>query len=350
MELYSGPSYSVPSPTRRDTISTVSSDKYAPIPPGFWALTLHGNCARCNHHHRSAVVHIKISDEPSEVSHLMCEHCHQKWLTIGGRNSTQLSLLSARTTELDAEEVTFRRALINIVRSTTSLVSPTVLASVPEASTRHPSPKGSQRSVSGRVYNNTPCAPQNEDVGLDRNRKTRSMNTPPDHQVKRFKDVEGQAPRNRSKTMPGKFLRSLKSKLKGTLPTLLRVRTRNFVSSVKAKPLTNDELPGKTIVQSQHHSTTHEGSRSSSNHEVCMARRARIIPNFQLIRYKLWILLIRMLQETAQASKHSGQRYSIGSNHHLDRLKRVDREALKHMTSYERRIWIRSQITNFKTD
>lgn len=57
-----------------------------------------------------------------------------------------------------------------------------------------------------------------------------------------------------------------------------------------------------------------------------------------------------MLQETAQASKHSGQRYSIGSNHHLDRLKRVDREALKHMTSYERRIWVRSQITNFKAD
>lgn len=234
MELYSGPSRFTSNPTRRDTVSTVDSDKYTPIPPGDWSFTLHGNCARCNHHHKSAVVHIKIHDNSSEASHLICEHCRQKWLTIGGVNTTQLSLLSSRTTELEAEDVNFRRALINIMRSTTSVAAPTALSSVPEATSRHSSRDNSTNRVDSQLN------PKKESGGT--------------HTI-----------HGHSKRISGKFLGGVKRKLKETFPILRNVHIRDFVSPMKLKSPARDDEPEQLRGSSQISPARDERKHGHSN-------------------------------------------------------------------------------------
>lgn len=130
-ESLSGPSSFMPLPTRRDTASTTASDRFLPIAV---TLSIHGNCSRCHHHHKS--LQIKVPLNPRETTHIACEKCSRRWLTFSGNNATQLSLLSARTTTIDFEEDQLRRTLVQIVRSAmpaAAVASPT-LASVPEAS------------------------------------------------------------------------------------------------------------------------------------------------------------------------------------------------------------------------
>ncbi|KAL5409550.1 hypothetical protein PMIN03_005897 [Paraphaeosphaeria minitans] len=140
-ETFPSPSASI----RRDTVSTMSSDKLPSLPSGRWPITIHGNCARCGHHHKAATIQIHVVEGICEASHVVCDRCGQKWLTIGGLNSTQISLLSTVTTELDYGEINFRYTLFSMVRSATSIASPTALANVPEDPSPLPSRSSSAR-------------------------------------------------------------------------------------------------------------------------------------------------------------------------------------------------------------
>jgi hypothetical protein len=137
--LYAESSFSAPSPVRRDTMSTVSSEKYPLVHPGSHSILVHGNCSSCHHYHKAATIQFKVSDDPSEASHAQCENCGRKWLAIGGRNTTQTSLLSTLTTVPDNDENELRYTLYGIVRSATTVALPAALASVPEALSSVPS-------------------------------------------------------------------------------------------------------------------------------------------------------------------------------------------------------------------
>ncbi|KAF2873947.1 hypothetical protein BDV95DRAFT_317228 [Massariosphaeria phaeospora] len=121
---------------RHHSVSTASSSKYIPIPPGHYILPFHGSCPRCHHYHKAVEIRIKIHEDPSRTSHIHCEACQAKWLSFGGHN-TCISLLSTQTAELDHVEQDFRSGLVDVVRSATG---PTSLSSVPEIlSSRAPS-------------------------------------------------------------------------------------------------------------------------------------------------------------------------------------------------------------------
>jgi hypothetical protein len=133
---------------RQDTDSTVGSvnQTAVPLPPGFYTLPIHGNCPRCHHYHRAATINVRVSGDSSRPSHVYCEKCKEKWLAFGGGNSTRISLLSTQTTEPDLLELDFRKELIGMVRSVTSIASPLALASVPEQPSAGPSREVSIRS------------------------------------------------------------------------------------------------------------------------------------------------------------------------------------------------------------
>lgn len=119
-------------PTRRETASSVGSDQYTPLPAGHYLMEFHGSCPRCFHQHNAVRIKINVSRDPSKVSRVACENCHQSWVAFGGRNTTRISLLAARTIEPDPVEKEVRRTLINMVKSVTAIASP-ILAEVPEA-------------------------------------------------------------------------------------------------------------------------------------------------------------------------------------------------------------------------
>jgi hypothetical protein len=125
---------------RSGTMSTVGSEKHSRIRPGMWRLLIHGNCPRCSHRHAAATIRFRVSTDPSEATPIQCERCEHRWLTIGGRNKTETSLLSTKTVDPDVDEVSFRHALFSFVRSTTALDS------VPERSLQKPSRRNSTRS------------------------------------------------------------------------------------------------------------------------------------------------------------------------------------------------------------
>ncbi|KAH6644599.1 hypothetical protein C7974DRAFT_24327 [Boeremia exigua] len=122
--------------SRRESSSSYSSDAYSPLPPGLWTLDVHGNCSKCHHHHSSARVQINISRSPNGTTHVRCERCREKWLTFGGRNQTQLSLLSVDSVPPNPTAVHVRYSLINMIRSATAVaaLSP-VLAGIAELPT-----------------------------------------------------------------------------------------------------------------------------------------------------------------------------------------------------------------------
>jgi DNA-directed RNA polymerase subunit M/transcription elongation factor TFIIS len=117
--------------SRRGTASSVSSDLYQPLPVGHWLLRFHGSCPRCHHLHNAVKIKVEVSHDDRKVNHVRCDKCRQKWLALGGRNSTQISLLSTLTTTPDPVESEVRNALINMVKSATAVASP-VLSDIPE--------------------------------------------------------------------------------------------------------------------------------------------------------------------------------------------------------------------------
>jgi hypothetical protein len=127
-------------PTRHSTSSSYSSDAYVPLPSGLWLLNLHGNCSRCHHYHDSARFKVNIPRSPNITTHVRCQGCREKWLAIGGRNASQLSLLSVNTIQPNPAAAEVRYSLVNMVRATTALatLSP-VLAGIAEQSSPGPS-------------------------------------------------------------------------------------------------------------------------------------------------------------------------------------------------------------------
>ena len=132
------PSLHFLSPSRRGTVSTVSSEKQSllPLPTGEYSLPAHGTCPRCYHYHKAAPVRLVVYEGVCEASTVPCAKCGQKWFTLGGSNVTQISLLSRCTTNLDQDEINFRNRLFRVFRPAASATPPTNLASVPESISR----------------------------------------------------------------------------------------------------------------------------------------------------------------------------------------------------------------------
>ncbi|KAF1998370.1 hypothetical protein P154DRAFT_577961 [Amniculicola lignicola CBS 123094] len=150
-------------PVRRDTGSTTGSDDYVPLPPGRYTLLINGNCPRCHHHHKAALVKVKVFNDRDRVSHVQCENgdCQQYWLAFGGGNSTRISLLS-QCTETDPIEIErekeSRYELIQIVRSVTSVAS---LSNIPEFPSRQPSREPSVHNDASRSIAEDPTSVDN---------------------------------------------------------------------------------------------------------------------------------------------------------------------------------------------
>ncbi|KAF2271879.1 uncharacterized protein EI97DRAFT_242028 [Westerdykella ornata] len=127
--------------SRSDTGSSTGEINQGPVPmpAGVYTLPIHGNCPRCHHYHAAVSISVRVSSDPRRVSHVYCERCREKWLAFGGTGSTRMSLLSTRTMEPDIVERRFRYAIVDMVRSVTSLASSTALSRVPEVPSRGPS-------------------------------------------------------------------------------------------------------------------------------------------------------------------------------------------------------------------
>jgi hypothetical protein len=154
---------SKPSPlTRQDTGSTRSNSKYTPLPPGFYTLPIHGNCPRCHHHHSSAEVRVRLSEDITRVSKVNCQKCGERWLAFGGQNATCISLLSTQTTDPDERELRYRLTIINLVRSAASFGSvafpSAALSSGPESSAAGLSRRSSVPNTNFQEFSDTPAS------------------------------------------------------------------------------------------------------------------------------------------------------------------------------------------------
>ncbi|KAF2442659.1 hypothetical protein P171DRAFT_47272 [Karstenula rhodostoma CBS 690.94] len=281
---------------RRDTMSTISSDKQPSPPSGSWPVTIHGNCARCGHYHKAAVVQIHLVEGMCEASDVVCDRCGQKWLTVGGLNSTQISLLSTVTTELDYGEINFRYTLLSMVRSTVSIASPTALANVPE----DPSPTPSRKS-SARCDRKLPDDSANAERGINRNYRT---NASPVFNVEARPTLKNE-PMARS---------SLPSLSKNGTPALkvIRRKLKNAFESEGSVPNTEMEI--------QRQSTSLEVVASAS------------LGN----------------ERPSRPAKYDDGGPAKTTRQIIEDLKSVDKEAIRNMTPKQRDMWIRERITAFK--
>lgn len=128
---------------RQDTTSSVeSSDLYKPLPSGRWLLEFHASCPKCHHYHSGAKLKIDNHDDKSKASPVLCENCKDPWMLFGGRNSTQLSLLSVMSTVPDPVEREVHRLLVAMVRPVTA-VATSHLARNPGTTADDVAPEGS---------------------------------------------------------------------------------------------------------------------------------------------------------------------------------------------------------------
>lgn len=88
--------------TRRNTALSPGSESHASSVAGLVTLPLHGDCSRCHHHHSSARFRVNLFRNSNIMTNLVCERCKEKWLVMGGRNTTQLSLPSLKYTRPDS--------------------------------------------------------------------------------------------------------------------------------------------------------------------------------------------------------------------------------------------------------
>lgn len=302
---------------RRDTMSTISSDKQPSLPSGRWPITIHGNCARCGHHHKAALIYIHVMEGICEASHVVCDRCGQKWLTIGGLNSTQISLLSTITTELDYGDINFRYTLFSMVRSAASIASPTALANVPE----DPSPTPSRSSSAQYARDYTDASAHAEQI-IPRNYQTIPLSV---------SDIEARPLDNRpiaKSSLPSipknvtPALKTMKRKLKNAFSILGKAsfkslshrskRSELFAESEGREPSTRMEMQGHTTAPELAASTFSENERPpqhAEDHDSGPAKTTRQV---------------------------------------IEELKSIDKEAIRNMTPKHRDIWIREHITAFK--
>lgn len=304
-------------PSRRNTISTVSSEKLPSLPSGKWPLTIHGNCTRCGHHHKAAVITISVVAGICEASHMPCERCCQRWLTIGGTNNTQLSLLSTVTTDntdLIDRETKFRSTLVSMVRSAASIGSPTALSNVPE----DPSPTPSRNS-SGRAARKR----SNESLSTEIRHTSGYANSPAIVTGPNTEHVQGDAtihlePYSNRSLSNGPILATIKQKFKNTVGMLKRVQFKGLVRQSKINPKSKSE---PSIEQSNLR------LRLKSSEAVTLGAENG-----------------DKHVEGAGNSEQAGWTTSCG----IEDLKDFDKEAIRIMTDEQRKKWIREQITIFK--
>ncbi|KAF2660017.1 hypothetical protein K491DRAFT_675054 [Lophiostoma macrostomum CBS 122681] len=244
--LYGQPA-SMSRQSRRDTGSSLDSGSTKSMPPGFYSIPIHGNCPRCHHYHKAAI--IKISGDATHVEKVDCENCGSRWLGFGGRNSTCISLLSTLTDDLEPEEKQVRETLINMVRSVTSMgsiASPTAaLASVPELPSPGPSREHSvrrPRDQGSNIATAATAAPESgrqqsiqrdmdrSDAGLPQRTRATTMDTATSLNVK-----------------PLAFVGNVKRRLRNRFPVLDRVHVRKIIRSMK-RPRVTDKAKGKLPV------------------------------------------------------------------------------------------------------
>lgn len=139
----------MPGLTRQNTNSSTGS---ALRPPnGNWAFEISGVCPSCHHYHKSLRVHVRISNDFTQVRDVYCKRCKRLLLSSGNANATRLSLLSTISLEPDPIETEFRTTLIHMIRASTPIAMlSSVLTVIPEVTSAGPSRETSIRSRSGR--------------------------------------------------------------------------------------------------------------------------------------------------------------------------------------------------------
>ncbi|PSN74947.1 hypothetical protein BS50DRAFT_581698 [Corynespora cassiicola Philippines] len=308
-----------PHPPRRGTGSTVSSDKYGPMPPGFYTLPIHGNCPRCHHHHKAARIRVRITADSTQASHIYCERCDQRWLTLNGINSTRISLLSTQSTELDSLEKDFRRTLVSMVKSVTAIASPT-LANIPESSSKLPSREHSLRRT--KTYRSLDHA---QDAlaavpgkGLFLPATHTSGRKSPKSRGPSFRTIIIEDPKN-IKTM----YRLIKQKFKERFPSLANFRRKPRVKSQKEASMATKGQGKLPMERGNENESPYVFDSKNSNEE-----------------------------QSACVKEHSDQRPESGkctcALRATERLERFDTEKIKRMDSFERSAWVRQQVSASK--
>ncbi|KAF1976441.1 hypothetical protein BU23DRAFT_48571 [Bimuria novae-zelandiae CBS 107.79] len=292
----------LPTPLRRDTVSTTSSDKLPSLPSGRWPLTIHGNCSRCGHHHKAVMIQISVVEGICEASHVTCERCDQKWLTIGGVNTTQISLLSTITRDLDHGEINFRYTLFSMVRSAASIASPTALSNVPEDPSPTPS-RSSSGQARGTQLRHADTGIQNTSVHDNEAATTSGIDANPSHLPDRIvKDYE-------ASSRP--LLTKVKRKLKNTIGMLRKVQTKK---SRQAQEGTREIVDEHLEPQ-----LPHALSEESVNSDMASGD-----------------------------GEHAHENPAMTAAQAIEDLKSFDKEVIRNMTSQQRKDWIREHITAFK--
>jgi hypothetical protein len=310
-----GPSV-VPNPHRHGTMSTVGSEKHS-LPFGIWKLLIHGNCPRCSHRHKATPIRFEVSKDPSDATPIQCEKCDHRWLTIGGRNNTETSLLSTQTTEPDPDEISFRDALFSFVRSATALDS------VPEGPSRVPS-RGknvrmqSDNSLGSPTSNVHQGGPHASTPGQDQDATTASPS--PQHQSTRQELLSNNV------KLTKVLLRDFKRKLRRHFPILNRVHLRKTTmpSTPRAAVAPTGTTP--TAAPPQHQTTAQTPDPlMRDTTEQCLDDKCSIR---------------KQSEDVCTPAKSTTQA--------IEEIKNFDKEALKTMSSEERTAWIREKITAFK--
>lgn len=304
-------------PRRRDTMSTVSSDKVPSLPTGSWPLTIHGNCSRCGHYHKAAIIQIHVIEGICEASHVICERCGQKWLTIGGTNNTQISLLSTITTDLDYDELNFRYTLFSMVRSTTSVALPTVLSNVPE----DPSPTPS-RSSSGRHrgYPQESVDPHSGDTSY-KNNPTPTFEHEATTKKSYVDPIMGKGPSSKRTRSRGPMFNNIKRKFKSSIGILRRVHLKGAGRPEKKVKSDMDSID--RTIDEHRQSQPPLGSSEDSVSEI------------------------NEVEESCRDSENAHQDRGTAATQAIQNLKSFDKEVIRNMTPQQRKDWIREQITTF---
>lgn len=306
---------SIPSPHREGTMSSVGSDKHSRIPSGIWRLLIHGNCPRCSHHHKATTIRFKVSEDPSEATPIQCENCEHRWLTIGGRNKTQTSLLSTQTTDPDVDEISFRHALFGIVRSVTALDS------VPEGQSREFSAglyiSDVQRGSSSNIHHGGSFAADTTGQGQD----TATTSPVQQHQSTRKELLSNNVKLTKI------LVRDLKRKLRSHFPIL-----NKFHLTKKSMPRT----PGATAeprVAAPTAAPAQDETTAPTPEAPARATAEQAIDDKDCPSRDKVENICTPARSTTQA---------------IAEVRNFDKEALKAMTHDERTAWIREKITAFK--
>lgn len=302
--------------TRRDTISTMSSDRQPSLPSGRWPITIHGNCTRCGHHHKAATIHLHVAAGICEANHVNCDRCGQRWLAVGGLNSTQISLLSTVTTEVDRGEINFRYTLFSMVRSAASIASPTALANVPEDPPSVPS-----RSPSARNARHPSDAPVRHEQGNPHENYT---NSPLNDNVEPGPTKALEDGPIAGYSMPGPP--------RNNLPALLIIRRKltnalGMLRNVQFKTLSHRSRRLKSTAQRQGKDSITEPTlqRRSTSPSVISAAFSKNE---------------RLEDDHSSPEKTTGQVF--------EDLEFVNKGTIRNMTPKQRDTWIRERITAYK--